>query len=231
MSVVILDFGSQYSQLIAKIVRRLNIYCEIFPYNKFDCENKEFEALILSGSPDSVGENKELDKRIKKIIPNKPILGICYGAQYLANLLGAKIANSKHREYGRSKLSFIDKNSKLLKGINIGSTVWMSHGDCIVTGENNNFQVTSKNKDNNIVSFESKENNLYGLLFHPEVYHTEKGLDIFNNFLFGISKVKKDWNPKKFVDDTISSAKEKINKDKVILAISGGIDSTLTAFY
>jgi GMP synthase (glutamine-hydrolysing) len=231
--VLIIDFGSQYTQLIARKVRESGIYCEIYPFSSRIEKIKDFNpaAIILSGGPSSVYDKGAplISNEIFKI--DVPFLGICYGMQLIAYLLSGEVKPAKNREYGYSKLE-ITKKSKLFAGCGDDDPVWMSHGDIIVSPPND-FIITSKTGNGNIASFENKEKKIYGLQFHPEVAHTICGHKILNNFLFDIAEVKKDWKLSDFIEDKIKEIKTEIssgnNGNNAICALSGGVDSTVAA--
>ena len=226
--VLILDFGSQYTQLIARRVRELNIFCEIFPYNSSNFILKDYSAVILSGSPYSVRSKDALKINLDKIKGAIPLLGICYGAQYLAHNYGGLVDLSNSREYGRANLVSISSESYLLDGINQGSQVWMSHADTIVKLPKNSVKIGSTSDvENAAFSFQNEQT--YGIQFHPEVYHSTDGKLILENFLKKISKIEASWTPASFVDSAINSIREEINNDNVILGLSGGVDSSVAA--
>ncbi len=225
--ILILDFGSQYTQLIARKIRELNVYCEIHPYNNFSFKNfDEIKGVILSGSPFSVRDNKLKNFDLAKIMYKKPILGICYGAQYIAHNFGGEVLNSKTREYGRANLKFINSQNILFKGVSKNSQVWMSHGDTI-TKIPNNYEIIASTEDVKIASFQIKNEKIYGIQFHPEVYHTTDGKKLLKNFVIDICKISDNWTPKSFVDESVKNLKEEIKNEKVILGLSGGVDSTV----
>jgi len=226
--VLILDFGSQYTQLIARRVRELNIFCEIFPFNKIPDDIDGYHAVILSGSPFSVHQPEAPHPDISKIKGEIPLLGICYGAQYLAQNFGGKVEPSKVREYGRANLSFISDEEELFKGIDVGSQVWMSHGDTITKLPNNFLKIASTHDVEN-AAYKIEGEKTFAIQFHPEVYHTTDGLKLLDNFLVGIAGLEQDWTPDSFVDTTVSELKEKLKDDKVVLGLSGGVDSTVAA--
>ena len=225
--VLIIDFGSQYTQLIARRVRELNIYCEIYSFDNFPKNILEFSAVILSGSPFSVHSKSAPNIDITKIKGNLPILGICYGAQLLADSYGGKVGKSSSREYGRAKLVVHD-NSNLLEGFKNNSQVWMSHGDTI-----NKLPVGSEKlastEDVQNAAFKFKHEYTFAIQFHPEVYHTDLGIKLLENFLVKISKIEQTWTPDSFVKMAIEKIKNKVKKDKVILGLSGGVDSSVAA--
>ena len=225
--VLIIDFGSQYTQLIARRVRELNIYCEIYSFDNFPKNILEFGAVILSGSPFSVHSKSAPKIDITKIKGNLPILGICYGAQLLADSYGGKVGKSSSREYGRAKLVIHDNNN-LLEGFKNNSQVWMSHGDTI-----NKLPIGSEKlastEDVQNAAFKFKHEYTFAIQFHPEVYHTDLGIKLLENFLVKISKIEQTWTPDSFVKMAIEKIKNKVKKDKVILGLSGGVDSSVAA--
>ncbi|PQJ77789.1 glutamine-hydrolyzing GMP synthase [Polaribacter porphyrae] len=227
-SVLILDFGSQYTQLIARRVRELNIYCEIHPYNKIPSKLANFKAVILSGSPNSVRGENVLHPDLSEIRGKKPLLAVCYGAQYLAHFSEGKVAESNTREYGRANLSFIKNNEAFFKNISEGSQVWMSHSDTIKKLPENGVLLASTNDVEN-AAYKIKGENTYGIQFHPEVYHSKDGKQLLENFLVDIADVAQEWTPDSFVDSTVNAIKEKVGNDKVVLGLSGGVDSTVAA--
>ena len=226
--VLIIDFGSQYTQLIARRVRELNIYCEIYPFNKIDFDVNSYKAIILSGSPFSVRSKDALHIDLKKFKGKIPILGVCYGAQYLAHFSGGKVVSSNKREYGRAKLNFIDCNSILFHGIDANTQVWMSHSDTVEHLPNGAKLIASTSDVEN-AAFEIERELVFGIQFHPEVYHTTKGKDLLRNFLIKISKIKANWTAESFSAKTISHIKETVKNEKIILGLSGGVDSSVAA--
>ena len=226
--VLILDFGSQYTQLIARRVRELNVFCEIFPYNSENFDVKDYSCLIFSGSPFSVMSEDCLDIDFSDFIGKIPLLGICYGAQYLAHKNGGEVSPSSKREYGRARLISINKNSKLLKGIDNGSQVWMSHADTITKLPPKSKKIGSTEDVEN-ACFEFDDQLTYGIQFHPEVYHSSDGKTLLKNFIIDISKVNPNWTPLSFVEKTVLDIKSKIKNDRVILGLSGGVDSSVAA--
>ncbi|MCF6348920.1 MAG: glutamine-hydrolyzing GMP synthase [Flavobacteriaceae bacterium] len=225
--VLILDFGSQYTQLIARRVRELNVFCEIFPYNNYP-PFEEFKAVILSGSPFSVYAEEAPHPDLKEIKGNIPLLGVCYGAQYLVHKYGGKVEPSKTREYGRANLSYINNESHLFDSINKGSQVWMSHGDTIVKLPENFKKIASTDAVEN-AAFKIEEEDTYAIQFHPEVYHTTDGKQLLENFLVHIAKFEQNWTPNSFVETSVSELKEQLGNDRVVLGLSGGVDSTVAA--
>ena len=226
--VLILDFGSQYTQLIARRVRELFIYCEIIPFDNPPKDYSLFSAIILSGSPHSVRNDDPPHIDLSLVKGKIPLLGICYGAQYLAYFFGGKVNMSRSREYGRANLKNIDSKSLLFRDIPDNSQVWMSHGDTINKLPSSSKRISSTTDVIN-AAFEINGEATYGIQFHPEVYHSSHGLKLLENFLVKISKIKQDWTPDSFVDMTIEKLKNKIGNDKVILGLSGGVDSTVAA--
>ncbi len=226
--IIILDFGSQYTQLIARRVRELNIYSEIYPYNNIPEIDKDVKAVILSGSPFSVRDENYPVPDLEKIKGQLPLLGICYGAQYIAKISGGDILPSKIREYGRANLSFINNKNPLLKDVPNDSQVWMSHGDTISTLPSD-FEVIASTKDVKVAAYKIEKEETYAIQFHPEVYHSTDGKQLLQNFLIDIAGCSQDWTPSSFVEDTVAQLKEKLGNDKVVLGISGGVDSTVAA--
>ncbi|MCB0481040.1 MAG: glutamine-hydrolyzing GMP synthase [Flavobacteriales bacterium] len=227
-TILILDFGSQYTQLIARRVRELNVYCEIHPYNNFPEIDENIRGVILSGSPFSVRDNHAPRPDLDAIKGKLPLLGVCYGAQYLAHYFGGEVVASDHREYGRANLTFVDKTSRLFKGIESGSQVWMSHGDTIKTLPDG-YSLISSSKDVTNAAFKIDSEDSYAIQFHPEVYHSTDGLTLLKNFVVDIVGCKQDWTPDSYIETTVAQLKEQIGNDKVILGLSGGVDSTVAA--
>jgi len=226
--VLILDFGSQYTQLIARRVRELNIYCEIKPYNKIPDELSDYKAVILSGSPFSVRSEERLDVDLSGIRGEKALLGICYGAQYMAHSFGGQVAPSNTREYGRARLSAIRSDEPFFYEITEGSQVWMSHSDTIVDLPERSRLLASTHDVKN-AAYKIENEITYGIQFHPEVYHTAQGKQLLENFLVHIAGLQQDWTPDAFAETTVSEMKKTIGKEKVILGLSGGVDSTVAA--
>lgn len=226
--IIILDFGSQYTQLIARRVRELNEYCEIYPFNKIPQIDENVKGVILSGSPFSVRQENAPSPDISMIKGKLPLLGICYGAQYLAHTSGGEVMPSEHREYGRANLETIDATNDLLKSLTLNTQVWMSHGDTITTIPAN-FKIIASTSDVKVAAFKIEGENTYGIQFHPEVYHTTEGLKLLENFISGICHCTRSWTPASFIESTIAELKSKIGNDKVVLGLSGGVDSSVTA--
>mgnify|MGYP006279655459 FL=1 len=226
--IIILDFGSQYTQLIARRVRELNVYCEIFPFNKIPDLDESVKGVILSGSPFSVRDKNAPRVDLDKIKGKVPILGICYGAQYIANHYGGEVLGSEKREYGRANLSYIDSRFELLKDVKPDTQVWMSHGDTIAQLPQD-YRITASTKDVEVGAYKNEREPTYGIQFHPEVYHTLEGKKILENFVVNICGCKQDWTPEVFAEITIKQLKEQLGNDKVLLGLSGGVDSSVTA--
>ena len=226
--VLILDFGSQYTQLIARRVRELNIYCEIFPYNNNKYKISDYKALILSGSPYSVRSEDSLKINIDNIRGVLPILGICYGAQLLAHNSGGIVKASKTREYGRANLQSIDNTNNLFSNIQNSSQVWMSHADTIFKLPPSTKRIAST-KDVENAAFQFIDENTFGIQFHPEVYHSSDGKTLLKNFLVDIANIKPNWTASSFVDKTIHELKNIIGDESVVLGLSGGVDSSVAA--
>jgi len=228
--ILILDFGSQFTQLIARSAREANVYCEIIPYNKAFTFEPGLKGIILSGSPFSVNDDNNPTVDIPSFVTKLPVLGVCYGAQLTAKEFGGRVDKSNKREYGRAKLD-IQKEDVLLQDISNHSQVWMSHSDSIValpTG----FEVLATTESIPVAAFRkttTDTNPLYGLQFHPEVYHSTEGKKIIRNFLVNICGCKQDWTPSSFVHETVERLKEQIGDGHVIMALSGGVDSTVAA--
>ena len=225
-TILILDFGSQYTQLIARRIRELNVYCDIYPYNAFPDPGPHIKGVILSGSPFSVRDKNPLIPDLSKIQGKYPILAICYGAQYLALVAGGEIMPSKIREYGRANLSYIDSQSELLRGMSDGTQVWMSHGDTILNVPDNFHRITSTTNVE-IAGFKIKDEDSFGIQFHPEVYHTLEGATLLKNFVVDICGCHQSWTPESFIDSTIKELRKKLGDDQVVLGLSGGVDSSV----
>lgn len=228
--ILILDFGSQYTQLIARAVREANIYCEIVPYSKPVTFSEDIKGIILSGSPFSVNDEKAPSVDIADLNKRLPVLGICYGAQLTAKSFGGRVAKTEKREYGRASLK-IRKQDILWEGVEANSQVWMSHGDTILQLPEG-FEVLGTTDNIPVAAFKKTDgsgNALYGLQFHPEVYHSGEGKKIIANFLIQVCHCSQDWTPAHFISETIESLKKQIGTRKVIMALSGGVDSTVAA--
>ena len=226
--VLILDFGSQYTQLIARRVRELNTYCEIHPFNKIPKSLADFKAVILSGSPFSVRSDDALHPDLSEIRGKKPVLGVCYGAQYLAHFSGGKVSPSNSREYGRARLSYIDSKNPLFENVPGDSQIWMSHSDTIEKLPERGILLAST-EDVTHAAYQIAGEATYALQFHPEVYHSTDGKQILENFINKIAGVASDWTPDSFVEMTVQELRNQIGDEKVILGLSGGVDSTVAA--
>jgi len=224
--IIILDFGSQYTQLIGRRVRELNVYCEIHPFNHYPEIDSTVKGVILSGSPYSVRDENGPRIDLERIRGKFPLLGVCYGAQYLAHFFGGEVAASNSREYGRANLRVVEKESILLRGISENSQVWMSHGDTIISLPDN-YAIIASTGDVEYAAFKIADEDTYAIQFHPEVYHTTEGTKILENFLVNICGCKQDWTPDSFIETTIAQLREKIGDDKVVLGLSGGVDSSV----
>lgn len=227
-NVLILDFGSQYTQLIARRVRELNIFCEIFPYNNPPADLSAYKAVILSGSPFSVRAEDAPHPELNEIRGKKPLLAVCYGAQYLAHFNGGEVAPSNIREYGRANLSYIKEDELFLEGVSENSQVWMSHSDTIKKLPEGGV-VLASTKDVANAAYRIEGETTYAIQYHPEVYHSTDGAKMLENFLVKIAGVEQSFTPSSFVEDTVAELKAKIGTDKVVLGLSGGVDSTVAA--
>jgi GMP synthase (glutamine-hydrolysing) len=225
--ILILDFGSQYTQLIARRLRELNVYCEIHPYNKVPEINSTIKGVILSGSPHSVREENAPSPNLDNIKGKIPLLGVCYGAQYLAHTFGGEVGKSNSREYGRAHLE-IKTSDGIFNDVTTDSVVWMSHADTIIKLPDN-WQITASTHDVKVAAFTIPGEQTYAIQFHPEVYHSTEGMKILRNFVFNICECKGDWTPSSFIEGTISELQSKLNNDVVILGLSGGVDSSVAA--
>ncbi|MEA4905661.1 MAG: glutamine-hydrolyzing GMP synthase [Petrimonas sp.] len=225
--IIILDFGSQTTQLIGRRVRELNTYCEIVPFNKFPFGDESVKGVILSGSPFSVNDDHAFKTDLSEIRRNYPVLGICYGAQWIAQASGGKVGKSASCEYGRVRLQVKDAADLLLGNLPQQSQVWMSHGDTILQIPED-FLVIASTEEVKIAAYKVRNEQTWGVQFHPEVFHTEQGNRILDNFLT-ICGCKKDWTPASFIEATVADLKKTLKDDKVILALSGGVDSSVVA--
>jgi GMP synthase (glutamine-hydrolysing) len=225
--IIILDFGSQTTQLIGRRIRELNTYCEIVPFNKFPHDATGIKGVILSGSPYSVYDEGAFMADLTPVRGKYPLLGICYGAQYLAYLSNGVIEPAPSREYGRARLSAVDNSNPLLKNIEAGTQVWMSHGDTI-TLLPPSFRVIASTDDVKAAIYQIEGEETFGVQFHPEVFHTTDGMRLLDNFLH-ICGCKRDWTPASFIESTVADLKKQLKDDKIILALSGGVDSSVTA--
>ena len=224
--ILILDFGSQYTQLIGRRVRELNIYCEIYPYNHYPEIDHTVKGVILSGSPFSVRDENAPKPDLSKIKGKLPLLGVCYGAQYMAHYFGGEVMPSNSREYGRANLGYIDQESVLFKNMTLNTQVWMSHGDTIERMPDH-YQIIASTADVKNAAYKIDGETTYAIQFHPEVYHTTEGTQLLKNFAVDICGCQQDWTPTSFVETTVAQLKEKLGNDKVVLGLSGGVDSSV----
>ena len=226
--IIILDFGSQTTQLIGRRVRELDTFCEILPYNKFPKDDPDIIGVILSGSPFSVYDKEAFKVDLSEIRGRYPILGICYGAQYMSYTYGGKVEPAGSREYGRAKLQWMEKENPLFQGFDDHSQVWMSHGDTI-TAIPENFKKIASTDTVEFAAYQAKDEKLWGVQFHPEVFHTTQGSLLLKNFVVGICGSTQSWSAASFVDTTVAELKAQLGNDRVILGLSGGVDSSVAA--
>ena len=226
--IIILDFGSQTTQLIGRRVRELNVYCEIVPYNKFPKGDESVKGVILSGSPFSVYDDNAFKIDLSEIRGKYPILGICYGAQFIAYTNGGKVEPAGTREYGRAHLNQFDKGNILFKGVKENTQVWMSHGDTITAIPENFCAIASTDKVK-IAAYQAKGEKMWGVQFHPEVYHTEDGTQLLKNFVVEVCGCKQNWSAASFIETTVAELRAQLGNDKVVLGLSGGVDSSVAA--
>jgi len=225
--ITVIDFGSQYTQLIVRKVRELNVYCELVPFNRFSGIDPDTKGVILSGSPFSVHDPGHPEIDVMKIAQKVPVLGICYGAQLITRQLGGEVQRSDKREFGRATLKHLAA-SPLLEGIDEGSQVWMSHSDHIERLPGG-FRIIASTENIPVAAFESKDRRIFGVQFHPEVYHTVQGKTLLENFAVKICGAERQWKPEAFIDAAVREIRQTVGGDRVILAISGGVDSTVAA--
>lgn len=226
--ILILDFGSQYTQLIARRVRELNVYCEIHPFNKVPAITPDIKGVILSGSPCSVRDQGSPGVDMNLFEGKVPVLGVCYGAQLIAHQNGGNVLPSQIREYGRAKLNKVDHHNILLKEISLDTQVWMSHADTIASVPES-FDIIASTPSVAVAAFKVKNKEVYGIQFHPEVTHTTEGKNLLRNFVVHICHCAQDWTSDQFVESTVADLKKKLGNDKVVMALSGGVDSTVAA--
>jgi GMP synthase (glutamine-hydrolysing) len=226
--ILILDFGSQYTQLIARRIREINVYCEIYPFNHFPDNDDSVKGVILSGSPASVRDKNAPIPDLSGIKGKKPLLGVCYGAQHLVQNFGGEVLPSNNREYGRANLVSIDGKDPLFKNITSGTQVWMSHADTIARIPEG-YEITGSTADVKAGAFHIKEESTWGIQFHPEVYHTTEGTQMLKNFVVDICGCSQNWTPDSFAGSTVKTLKDKLGSDRVILGLSGGVDSSVAA--
>ncbi|MBR4228132.1 MAG: glutamine-hydrolyzing GMP synthase [Bacteroidales bacterium] len=226
--IIILDFGSQTTQLIGRRVREMNTFCEILPYDRYPEDEGDVIGVILSGSPLSVYAEDAARPSLGAILGRKPVLGICYGAQLLSFSQGGRVEPVGSREYGRAELSFIDASCPLFKGIEAPSQVWMSHGDTI-TALPEGYRVTASTDSVEFAAFQSTSDPVWGVQFHPEVMHTLQGARLLENFVVGICGSRREWTPDSFVESSVQELRAMLGEDKVVLGLSGGVDSSVAA--
>ncbi len=226
-TIIILDHGSQYTQLIARKVRELHVYCEIHPFNKVPEISNEVIGVILSGSPCSV-RDVDAPKPDLSFKGKLPVLGVCYGAQYMVNAFGGNVVASKIREYGRANLSYVDSECKLMRDVPLNSQVWMSHGDTIETMPEG-YKVICSTESVKNAGYKIEGEETYAIQFHPEVYHSKDGLTILKNFVVGVCGARQDWTEESYIETTIANLREQLQEDKVVLGLSGGVDSSVAA--
>ena len=226
--IVILDFGSQYTQLIARRVRELNVYCEIHPFNKIPPIDASVRGVILSGSPSSVRDAQAPTPDLSQIKGRLPLLGVCYGAQYLAHAFGGEVQPAPSREYGRAMLTVSDPEDALMKDLPSPTQVWMSHGDTI-TRVPDSYRIVASTEDVRVAAFHIEGEQTWGIQFHPEVYHSTDGKQLLKNFVAGICGCSQSWTSESFVETTVRELREKLGDDKVVLGLSGGVDSSVAA--
>ncbi len=226
--ILILDFGSQYTQLIARRVRELNVYCEIHPFNKIPSLDESVKGVILSGSPYSVRDEKAPQVDLSSIKGRLPLLGVCYGAQYLAQKYGGEVKPSATREYGRAMLTKVEGDNPLICGLSDRSQVWMSHGDTIVRIPDS-YKIIASTEEVPVAAFRIEGERTWGIQFHPEVYHSTEGKQLLSHFVVDICGCSQDWTPDSFIESTVRELRAKLGGDKVLLGLSGGVDSSVAA--
>ena len=226
--IIILDFGSQTTQLIGRRVRELDTFCEIMPYNKYPEDDHDVIGVILSGSPYSVHDPEAFQVDLSRFIGRLPVLGICYGAQHLSHSQGGKVEKADSREYGRAHLEQFDATNPLLVGLKERTQVWMSHGDTI-TAIPVGYHTIASTANVLHAAYAADDLPVWAVQFHPEVYHTEEGLTLLKNFVVGICGSQQDWSPASFVDTTVAELRQQLGNDRVILGLSGGVDSSVAA--
>jgi GMP synthase (glutamine-hydrolysing) len=226
--ILIVDFGSQYTQLIARRVRELNVYCEIHPFNHLPDISPHIKGVILSGGPSSVLDQDAPYLDLSDIRGKIPVLGVCYGAQLIASQNGGQVSTSRHREYGRAHLSKVDTHDNLMKEMSMNSQVWMSHADTI-TSLTDHYQIIASTNDVEVAAFKVSDECTYGIQFHPEVTHSDEGKIVLRNFVVHICSCSQDWTSDIFVESTVTNLKEKLGEDKVVMGLSGGVDSSVAA--
>ncbi len=228
--ILILDFGSQYTQLIARRIRELNVYCEIIPYHSLPADMSDIKGVILAGSPFSVRDREAPQVNFRSFIDQLPVLGICYGAQYLAQQQGGTVEASRTREYGRARLQTIDTDNILFKDVPVGTQVWMSHADTIFNLPEG-YQIIGSTHDVEVAAYTSTDpqQRVFGIQFHPEVTHSDHGKQLLQNFVYDICGCRGDWTPASFIEETIANLQQQLGNDRVVMGLSGGVDSTVAA--
>lgn len=226
--IIILDFGSQTTQLIGRRVREMDTYCEILPYNKFPKNDPTVKGVILSGSPFSVYDEAAFKVDLAEIRGKYPILGICYGAQFMAYTAGGSVEPAATREYGRAHLDEVNQSNVLMEGVPVHSQVWMSHGDTI-TSVPDSFEIIASTDKVKVAAYQVKGEQVWGVQFHPEVFHSEHGTQMLKNFVVKVCGCKQDWSPASFIESTVAELKQQLGDDKVVLGLSGGVDSSVAA--
>ena len=226
--IIILDFGSQTTQLIGRRVRELDTFCEILPYNKFPKDDPTVIGVILSGSPYSVHDPEAFKVDLSQFVGKIPVLGICYGAQYISHTGGGKVEQTGTREYGRANLATVNTENPLFKGFEQHSQVWMSHGDTI-TAIPSDCEIIASTNDVKFAAYASTTHPVWAVQFHPEVYHSLQGFQLLKNFVVDICGSKQEWSAASFVESTVADLKKQLGNDRVILGLSGGVDSSVCA--
>ena len=226
--IIILDFGSQYTQLIARRIREMQVYCEIHPFNRMPELDSSVRGVILSGSPSSVRDDQAPRIDLDSIKGRLPLLGICYGAQYLAHFFGGRVEASASREYGRSQMRVVEPDDALMQSLSPRSQVWMSHGDTI-TSIPDAYRIVASTDDVAIAAYRIDGEQTWGIQFHPEVYHSTEGKTLLENFVVGICGCSQSWTPDSFVETTVEELRQKLGDDKVVLGLSGGVDWPVAA--
>ena len=226
--IIILDFGSQTTQLIGRRVRELNTFCEILPYNKFPADDPDVIGVILSGSPFSVYDSEAFRVDLDQLLGHYPVLGICYGAQFISHTLGGRVEPAPSREYGRANLQTFEADDPLFRGFEPNSQVWMSHGDTI-TALPDGFRCIASTESVKYAAFRAIAGSVWGVQFHPEVFHSTQGTQLLRNFVVDICGSRQEWSAASFVDTTVAELKQQLGNDRVILGLSGGVDSSVCA--
>ena len=226
--ILIIDFGSQYTQLIARRIREMQVYCEIHPFTNVPALDESIKGVVMSGSPRSVRDEGAPRINLDAIKGKLPLLGVCYGAQYLSHFFGGKVEASPSREYGRARMIVKNGEDPLMAKLSPSSQVWMSHGDTI-TSIPEGYSIIASTEDVPVAAYRIEGEQTWGIQFHPEVYHSEEGFTMIENFVKGICGCSGSWTPAGFVESTVQELKEKLGDDKVVLGLSGGVDSSVAA--